>query len=60
MQEPVVHPRSERPGLLARFDAWLAQRQRRAVETWLGTSQNVAELEARVRDLSRGVPHPFY
>ncbi len=49
-----------RPGVLARLDAWLQQRRRRQIEAWLGTSQNVAELEARIRDMHRGVPHPFY
>ncbi len=46
--------------LLARLDAWLEQRQRRAVETWLATSQNVSDLESRMRDLNNGMPHPYY
>lgn len=50
----------QRPSLLARLDSWLERRQRRAVEAWLASSQNVADLESRMRDLNRGVPHPFY
>ncbi len=46
--------------LLARFDAWLEQRQRRSVESWLARSQNVSDLESRMRDLNNGMPHPYY
>jgi hypothetical protein len=60
MQQPTVHPLPAVSGLLARFDAWLEQRERRATEAYLATSQNVAELEARIRDMTRGTPHPFY
>jgi hypothetical protein len=60
MQEHIAASAAKRPGLLARVDAWLQERQSRALEAWLGTSQNVAELEARMRALNDGTPHPFY
>lgn len=60
MQVSTVLPSPKVTSLLARFDAWLEQRQRRAVEAWLATSQNVSDLESRMRDLNRGATHPYY
>jgi hypothetical protein len=47
-------------GLIARIDAWFHRRRQQALETYLATSQNVFELEARMRDLDRANPHPYY
>jgi len=41
------------PGLIARIDAWFQRRRMRSVEAWLATSENLYELEARMRELDR-------
>jgi len=46
--------------VLARIDAWFHRRRQRTLETYLATSQNVFELETRMRDLDRATPHPYY
>jgi len=46
--------------VLARIDAWFDRRRQRTLETYLATSQNVFELETRMRDLARATPHPYY
>jgi hypothetical protein len=44
----------------ARIDAWFLRREQRALEAYLAASQNVAELETRMRDIDRGAPLPYY
>ena len=46
--------------LFARVDAWFQRREQRDLEAYLAASQNVAELETRMRDIDRGAPHPYY
>jgi hypothetical protein len=55
---PVVSP--AKPGLLERIDAWFDRRRRAAFESYLATSQNVFELEARMREFDRVAAHPYY
>jgi hypothetical protein len=40
-------------GLLARIDAWFDRRREREVERYLATSQDIHELELRMRALDR-------
>jgi len=40
-----------RCGLIARIDAWFELQQQREVERYLATSENVYELETRMRAL---------
>ena len=42
-------------GLFDRLDAWFWEQDQRAREAYLGKSKDVYELEARIRDLERGV-----
>ena len=52
-----VPPRS---GLLARIDAWFWRQRQRELDAYLGQSQNVFELERRIRDLERNVGSRYY
>lgn len=54
--------RAERasPGLLDRLDAWFWRIEQRAVERYLAKSQDVYELEARIRDLERMPMSRYY
>jgi hypothetical protein len=45
-----------KPGLLERFDRWMANARQRDVERYLAQSQDVFDLERRIRDLERR-PH---
>lgn len=47
-------------GLLERIDDWFWQLRQRDVNAYLARSQNVYELEQRMRDLERMTPHPYY
>jgi hypothetical protein len=49
-----------RRGLFARIDQWFERRQQRAIEAYLATSQNVAEVETRMRNLDRRAQYPYY
>jgi hypothetical protein len=49
-----------RRGLLDRLNHWFWTREQRAVEAYLAQSQDVHELEARIRRLERGAPYPYY
>ncbi len=49
-----------RSGLLARIDAWFWRQRQRAMETYLAQSQDVFELERRIRDLERSVGSRYY
>jgi hypothetical protein len=49
-----------RGGLLARIDSWFWRQQQRAVEAYLAQSQDVFEVERRMRDLERTIGSRFY
>ena len=50
----IESPRPRR-GLLERIDHWFWKRGQRALEAHLGKATDVYDLEARIRDLERGV-----
>lgn len=52
-----VPPRS---GLLARIDAWFWRQRQREMEAYLAQSQDLFELERRIRDLERNVGSRYY
>jgi hypothetical protein len=52
-----VPPRS---GLLARIDAWFWRQRQRALDAYLGQSQDLFELERRIRDLERNIGSRYY
>ena len=54
------HPTAPRRGLLDRINHWFWTREQRAVEAYLAESQDVHELEARIRHLERGTPYQYY
>lgn len=43
-----------RGGLLYRLESWAWKLQQRGIERYLASSQDVFELESRIRDLHRG------
>ena len=43
-----------RGGLLGRIERWVWKLEQRGVERYLASSQDVFELESRIRDLHRG------
>ncbi len=45
---------------LERLDRWYWAHRQRAIEAALARSNNVADLEARIRDLGREVPSRYY
>ena len=45
--------------LLDRVDHWFWKRDQRALEAHLGKASDVFDLEARIRDLERGVPYRY-
>jgi hypothetical protein len=47
-------------GFLDRLDAWFWEQDQRARESYLGKAKDVYDLEARIRDLERGVTCRFY
>ena len=49
-----------RRGLLERIDRWFWKRNQRALEAHLGKAKDVYDLEARIRDLERGVLLRYY
>jgi len=58
--EAAARPAAPRRGLLERLDDWFWHQREREIAAYLGKSQNVFELEQRMRDLERGTPHPYY
>ena len=46
-------------GMFAALDRWLWKQRVRETEAWLAQSQDVFELEARIRQLERGSGHPW-
>jgi hypothetical protein len=59
---PAATPRNRvpKPGLFQRIDDWFWRQREREIAVYLATSQNVYELEQRMRDLSRGTLGPCY
>jgi hypothetical protein len=57
-----AHKRSPatRPGLFARIDRWFWRQRQRALEAHLAQSQDVYELERRIRDLERNAGSRYY
>lgn len=51
-------PSTPRRGILDRLNHWFWTREQRAVEAYLAKSQDVHDLEARIRHLERGTPYP--
>ncbi len=51
---------SRRLGWLERLENWHWRARQRGVEAFLAQSQDVFELEARIRDLERGNPSRYY
>ena len=49
-----------RRGFFDRIDHWFWKRRQRAVEAHLGKATDVYDLEARIRDLERGVLYRYY
>lgn len=60
MQSPSKPRPAPRRSLIAAIDDWLQQRRRRDVEAYLARSQNVFELETRMRALDRADLQPYY
>jgi hypothetical protein len=52
--------RAARHGLLDRLEHWFWTREQRATEAYLAKSQDVFDLEARIRDLERNGPDRHY
>jgi len=48
-----------RSGLIARIDAWFDRRRQRAIEQYLASSENLYELETRMRNLDRSPTRPY-
>ena len=48
-----------RSGLIARIDAWFDRRRQRAIEQYLASSENLYELETRMRNLDRAPTRPY-
>lgn len=51
---------SRRLGWLERLEQWQWRQEQRSVEAYLAQSQDVFELEARIRALQRGNPWRYY
>ena len=59
---PDTHKTEVRPprrGLLERLDHWFWTHEQRERETYLAKSTDVYDLEARIRDLERGVMYRY-
>jgi hypothetical protein len=53
-------PKRESISLFERLDRWMYRLELREREAWLGTSRDIGELEARVRQLERSVGSRYY
>jgi len=49
-----------RAGWLDWVDQWYWRQRRRALEAHLAGATNVTDLEARLREIGRGFPSPYY
>lgn len=49
-----------RRSFLDRLDQWFWRREQRALEAHLGKAKDVYDLEARIRDLERGVLYRYW
>ena len=49
-----------RRGLLERIEHWFWKREQRALEAHLSEAKDIYDLEARIRDLERGVLYRYY
>ena len=56
----VVSAAPARRSWLARIDDWLWKQEQRDIEAYLAQSKDVYDLEARIRELERGVPSRYY
>ena len=52
--------RALRRGLLDRLNNWYWKSEQRAIEAYLAKSQDIYDLEARIRHLERRDPHPYF
>jgi hypothetical protein len=59
-RKPAKDTSAKRLTLLQRFDRWLWQQQVREREAYLAQSQDIFELEARIRSLERAVGSRYY
>jgi hypothetical protein len=62
-QRPDASPspvRAARHGLLDRLEHWFWTREQRATEAYLAKSQDVFDLEVRIRDLERNDRYRYY
>jgi hypothetical protein len=57
---PAAESEEPRRGLLERLDDWLWKHEQREREAYLAASTDIYDLEARIRDLERGVPYRCY
>jgi hypothetical protein len=53
-------PERESISLFERLDRWMYRLQQREREAWLGSSQDIFELEDRIRLLERSVGSRYY
>ena len=59
-ERPAAEDAPLRRGLLERLDHWLWKHEQREVEAHLAKSTDIYDLEARIRDLERGVLYRYY
>jgi hypothetical protein len=57
---PAPAHKTTRGALLDRLDAWFWRQRQRTIEAHLAQSQDVFELERRMRDLERGIGGRYY
>jgi hypothetical protein len=57
---PAPVPTLPRRGLLERLDDWFWKHEQREREAYLAASTDIYDLEARIRNLERGVPYRCY
>jgi hypothetical protein len=57
---PVAATKRARISLFERLDRWTHRQQQRELEAWLSGSQDVFELESRIRKLESSVGSRYY